>query len=122
MAVVAAGIDADTAAVGLTVRAATTVRGANAAGANTAGTGVLAGPAVPRIGAEIAAAVDSAAVLDPNRAVRALADSAPTLDGNELTLAHLAARATVVHIGLEIDTDTAAIGQAGPTGRSVSLG
>jgi len=122
VAVVAARIDADTAAVGLTVRAATTVRGANATVANTADAGVLTGPAMPRIGAEIAAAVDRAAILDPDRAVRALADSAPTLHGNELTLANLAARATVVHIGLEIDTDTAAIGQAGPTRRGVALG
>jgi hypothetical protein len=77
---------------------------------------------VSGIGGEVAAAVDSAAILDPDRAVRALADAAPALDGNKLTLANLAARATVVHIGLEIDTDTAAIGQAGLTGRGVALG
>ncbi|MDF3043701.1 MAG: hypothetical protein K0Q71_6407, partial [Thermomicrobiales bacterium] len=99
MTVVAAGIDADAAAVGLTFGAATTARGANATAANTAGAGVLAGAAVCGIGGEIAAAVDRSAVLNPDRAVRALADSAPTLDGNELTFSNLAARATVVHIG-----------------------
>jgi len=77
---------------------------------------------VSGIGGEIAAAIDSAAKGDTDRAVRALADSAPALDGNELTLAYLAAGATVVHIGLEIDTDTTAVGQAGPTGRGVALG
>jgi hypothetical protein len=122
VAVVAAGIDADTSAVGLTFGAAATARGANATAADATGTGVLAGPAVRGIGAEIAAAVDRSAVLNPDRAVRALADSAPTLDGNELTFANLAARATVVHIGLEIDTDTATVSQAGLTARGVALG
>ena len=121
MAVVAARIDADTVAVGLTLRAATAARGANATAADTAGAGVLAGAAVSGIGGEVAAAVDGAAILDTDRAVRALADSAAALDGNELALANLAARATVVHIGLEIDTDTAAVGQAGLTGRGVAL-
>jgi hypothetical protein len=120
MAVIAARIDADTAAVGLTLRAAT-ARGANATAANTAGAGVLAGPAVFRIGGEVAAAVDSAAILDTDRAVRALADPAPALDGDEFTLANLAARPTVVHVGLEIDADTAAVSQTGLTGRSVAL-
>ncbi len=115
MAVVAARIDADTAAVGLTLCAATAARGANATAANTAGAGVLAGAAVFGIGGEVAAAIDSAAIRDTDRAVRALADSAPALDGNELALANLAAGATVVHIGLEIDADTAAVGEAGLT-------
>jgi hypothetical protein len=122
MAVVAAGIDADTSAVGLTFGAATTARGAYATAADATGTGGLAGPAMSRIGAEIAATIDRAAIRNTNRAVRALADSAPTLDGNELTFANLAARSTVVHIRLEIDTDTAAVGQADPTGRGVALG
>ena len=59
--VVAARIDADTTTVGLTLRAATT-RGANATAANTAGTGVLARPAMFWIGGKVAAAVDSAAI------------------------------------------------------------
>jgi hypothetical protein len=103
VAVVAAGIDADTAAVGLTFGAATTIRGANAAAANAAGTGITAGPAVCGIRGEIAAAVDRAAKLDPDRAVRPLADAAAALDRHELTLANLATRTTVVHIGLKID-------------------
>jgi len=74
-----------------------------------------------RIGGEVSAAVDRAAILDPYRAVRALADSAPALDGNEAALANLAARPTVVHIGLEIDADSSAVGQTGPTGRGVAL-
>jgi hypothetical protein len=76
---------------------------------------------VSGIGGEIAAAIDSAAKGDTDRAVRALADSAPALDGNEFTLAYLAAGATVVHVGLEIDADTAAVGQAGLTGRGLAL-
>jgi hypothetical protein len=121
MTVVAAGIDADTAAVGLTLRAAAAIC-ANATAANTTGAGVLAGPAVSGIGGEVATAVDGAAIRDTDRAVRALADSTPALDGNEIALAYLAAGATVVHIGLEIDTDAAAVGQAGFTGRGVALG
>jgi hypothetical protein len=121
MAVVAARIDADTVAVGLTLRAAS-ARSANATAANTAGAGVLTGAAVFGIGGEVAAAVDGAAKGDTNRAVCALADSAAALDGNELTLTNLAAGATVVHIRLEIDTDTAAVGEAGLTGQGVALG
>ena len=79
------------------------------------------GAAVSGIGGEVAAAVDGAAILDTDRAVRALADAAAALDGNEPTLANLAARATVVHIRLEIDADTAAVGQTGLTGQGVAL-
>jgi len=121
MAVVAAGIDADTVAFGLTLRAATPTGGANATAADTAGAGIRAGSAVFRIGGEVAATIRDTAILDADRTVRALAHSAPALDGNESTLANLAARSTVVHIGLEIDADTAAVGQTVLTGRSVAL-
>jgi hypothetical protein len=121
MTVVAARIDADTAAVGLAHRAATAARGANPTAANTAGAGIRAGPAVFGIGGEIAAAILDAAILDTDWAVCALADSAPALDGNEPALANLPARSTIVHIGLEIDADTAAIGQTGLTGRGIAL-
>jgi hypothetical protein len=74
------------------------------------------------IGGEVAAAVDSAAVLHPDRAVCPLADATPAFDGNELTLANLATRSTVVHVGLEIDADAAAVGQTLFTGRGIALG
>jgi hypothetical protein len=74
-----------------------------------------------RIGGEVTAAVLDAAILDTDRAVRALADSAPALDRNETALANLAARSTIVHIGLEIDADSSTVGQTGVTGRSVAL-
>jgi hypothetical protein len=121
MAVVAARIDADATAVGLARRAGTAVRGAHATAANSASAGIRASPAVFGIGGEIAAAVLDAAILDTDWAISALADPAPTLDRNETALANLAARPTIVHIGLEIDADTAAIGQTGLTGRSVAL-
>jgi hypothetical protein len=109
MAVVAARIDADTATVGLTLRAAIAARGAYATAANTTGAGMIAGSAMSGIGGEVAAAVDDAAILNTDRAVRALADAAPALDGNEAAFANLAAIPTVIHIGLEIDADTAAV-------------
>jgi len=59
---------------------------------------------------EVATTIDRAAVLDPDRAGGALADAAPALDGDEATLANLAARSTVVQIGLEIDADPTAVG------------
>ena len=117
MAIVATGIDADAVAFGLTLRAATAAHGADATAADTAGAGIGAGSAVRGIGGEVAAAVDSAAILDTDGAVGALADSAAALDGNELTLADFAARPTVVHIRLEIDADTAAVGEPRRTGR-----
>ena len=122
MLVVAARIDADTTAVGLTLRAAAT-RGAYATAANTAGTGLLARPAMFGIGGEVAAAVDGAAIRHTDGAIRTLADSAPALDGNEITLANLAARPTVVQVGLEIDAG-AGPGQSGEpclTGRGIAL-
>jgi len=73
------------------------------------------------IGREVATTIDRAAVLDPDRAGGALADAAPALDGDEATLANLAARSTVVQIGLEIDADPTAVGQSALTGRSVGL-
>jgi hypothetical protein len=97
MAVVTAGIDADTAAVSLSLGAAST-RGANATAANAASTGISTGSAVSRIGGEVTATIHRAAVLDTDRAVRALADAAAALDGNEIAFAHLAARATVVQV------------------------
>jgi hypothetical protein len=97
MLIVAARVDADATAVSLTLRA-TTVRGANTSSANATGARLLTAAAMFGIGGEVTAAVDGAAILDPYRAVRALADTAPALDGNELTLAHLAARSTVIHI------------------------
>ena len=121
MLIVAAGIDANTAAVGLTLCAATAVRSTNAGAADTAGTGVLTGAAMCGIGGEVAAAVDGTAILDPYGAVRPLADSAPALDRDEVALAHLAARPAIVHVRLEIDAGTAAVGQAVLTGRSVTL-
>jgi hypothetical protein len=62
------------------------------------------------IGGEVAAAVSNAAILHTDRAVCPLADSAPALDGNEATLANLATRPTVAHIGLQIDAGAAAVG------------
>ena len=122
MAVVAARIDADAAAVGLTLGAQPPPPVAQTPPPQTPlAQAFCAGAAVLRIGGEIAAAVDRAAIRHTDRAVRALADSAAALDGDELTLADLAARPTVVHIGLEIDADTAAVGQPGLTGRGVAL-
>ncbi|HEX5992125.1 MAG TPA: hypothetical protein VFY70_06110 [Thermomicrobiales bacterium] len=120
MLIVTAGVDADAAAVSLT-RRATIARSANASSANAAGTRLLTAAAMCGIRGEVAAAVDRAAVLDPYRAVCPLADSAPALDRDEVALAHLAARPAIVHIRLEIDADTAAVGQSVLTGRSVSL-
>jgi hypothetical protein len=121
MLVVAARVDADAAATGLALRATTATSGTNPAAANAAGARLLTGSAVFGIGGEVAAAVDSAAILDTNGAVCALADPAPALDRNEVTLAHLAARATVVQIGLEIDADAGAVGKPRLTCRSVAL-
>ena len=123
MLIVAAGIDADTVAFGLALRAATAARDTNATIADATGAGVLTGSAMFGIGGEVAAAVSDAAILHTDRAVRALADAAPALDGNEATLANLATRATVAHIGLEIDAGAGARAIREPclTGRGVGL-
>jgi hypothetical protein len=110
VAVVAARIDADTAAVALTLTAAITTRSADATAADAADAGLLTGSAVFGIGGEVAAAVDSAAILHADGAVCALADPAPAFDRDESALAQLAARSTVVQIGLEIDADASAVG------------
>jgi hypothetical protein len=110
MGVVAARIDADAATIALPLRAAIATGGANTTAANSAGTGLLTTSAVFGIGGEVAAAVDSTAILHTDRAVRPLADAAPALDGNEATLANLATRPTVVQIGLQIEAAAAAVG------------
>jgi len=120
MTVVTARIDADAAAVGLTLRAGT-AGGANATAADTAGAWIGAGPAVFRIGGEVAAAVSDTAILHTDGAVCPLADPAPALDGNEPTLADLAARTAVVHIRLEIDAGAATVGEPRLAGRGVAL-
>jgi hypothetical protein len=109
MLVVAARVDADAAAVSLT-RGAAATRGAHTAAANTAGAGLLTASAVFGIRGEVAAAVDSAAILHTDGAVCALADPTPALDRNKPAFAHLAARPTVVQIGLDIDADASAVG------------
>jgi hypothetical protein len=76
---------------------------------------------VSGIGGEVAAAVRDAAILDTDRAVRALADAAAALNGNEPTLANLTARSTVIEVGLEIDAGTAAVSQTGLTRRGIAL-
>jgi hypothetical protein len=109
MLVVAARVDADSAAVSLTRGAATATRGTNAAAADAAGARLLTDSTVMRIRGEVAAAVDSAAILDTDRAVCTLADAVSAFDWNEATLAHLAARPTVIEIGLEIDAGACAV-------------
>jgi hypothetical protein len=100
--IVATRVDADTTAIDLILRAVAADWGAHATVADAAGTGIGAGSAVCGIRGEIAAAVDRAAILDPYRAVGALTDTTPALDGHELTFANLAARSTIVHIGQKI--------------------
>jgi hypothetical protein len=110
MGIVAARIDADTVTFGLTLRTATAAGAADAATTNTTSTWILAGTAMSGIRGEVPATVDSAAVLHTNGAVCTLADSAPTLDGNETALADLAAGPAVVHVGLQIDAGAGAFG------------
>jgi hypothetical protein len=110
MGIVAARIDADTVTFGLTLRTASAAGAANAATTNTTSTWILAGTAMSGIRGEVPATVDSAAVLHTNGAVCTLADSAPTLDGNETALADLAAGPAVVHVGLQIDAGAGAFG------------
>jgi hypothetical protein len=100
MGIVAARIDADAAAIGLTLRAARATRGANTTVANTAGTGLLTAAAVFGIRGEVAAAVSNAAILNTDGAVGPLADAAPALDRDQTALADLTAGPTVVQIGL----------------------
>ena len=123
MRIVAARIDAHTAAVGLGFAAATAAPGANATAADSAGARVLARAAVFGIRGEIAAAVDGAAICHTDWAVRALAHAAPAFDGNESTLADLAARPTVVQIGQQIDAGAGvwAVSQPCLTRRGVGL-
>jgi len=121
MGIVAARIDADTVTFGLPLRAATATGAADAATTNTTSTWILAGTTVSGIRGEVAATVDSAAVLHTDGAGCTLADSAPALDGNETALADLAACPTVVQIGLEIDADSGAVGLPRLTGGDVAL-
>ena len=109
MGIVAARIDADTVTFGLTLLTASTAGAADPATTNTISTWFLAGTAMSGIRGEVPATVDSATVLHTNGAICTLADSAPALDGNETALADLAARPTVVHVGLQIDAGTRAI-------------
>jgi hypothetical protein len=110
MGIVTARINADAATIGLTLAAGVSTRVANATAADAAGAGLLTGSAVFGIGGEVAAAIDSAAILHTDGAVCALADSAPALDRDEIAFAHLAARPAVAQIGLEIDAGAGAVG------------
>jgi hypothetical protein len=110
MGIVAARIDADAAAIGLALRAGRATLGANTIIANSAGTGLLTAAAVLGIGGEVAAAVDRAAILHTDGAVRPLADATPAFDRDQTALADLATGPTVVQIGLKIDADAAAVG------------
>jgi hypothetical protein len=110
MGIVAARIDADAATISLTLRAAIATVGANTTVANSAGTGLLTAAAVLGIGGEVAAAVDSTAILHPDGAVGTLTDATPALDRNQTALADLATGPTVVQIGLKIDADATAVG------------
>jgi hypothetical protein len=120
MGIVAARIDADTVTFGLTLRTAS-AGAADAATTNTTSTWILTGTAMSGIRGEVTATVDSAAVLHTNGAVCTLADSAPALDGNETALADLAAGPAVVHVGLQIDAGTGAVGEPRLTGRGFAL-
>jgi hypothetical protein len=109
MGIVAARIDADAAAIGLTLPAGRATFGANTIAANSAGTGCLTAAAVFGIGGEVTTAVDSAAILHTDGAVRPLADAAAALDSDQTALADLAAGPAVVQIGLKIDAGAAAV-------------
>jgi hypothetical protein len=103
MVVVAAGIDADAAAVGLARQAAATWT-ADAAAADSTCARIGTGSAVIRIGGEVAAEVDRAAVLESDRAIGADALAITAVDGHQIAGTDLATDATVFEIGLQVDT------------------
>lgn len=103
MLVVAAGGDAFAVALDLAFGAGAPRRDAGAARADTAGARVAAGAAVGRVGGQIAAAVDRAAVFDTDRAARPDALAATALHRDEAALADGSAGSAVVQIRLHID-------------------
>jgi hypothetical protein len=99
-------------ALGSDARAVLTV-GENAGVPRYRATDVAAGPAVLVIAAQVATQGGRPAILLIDRAIRPLADSAAALHTDEATLADGSAGPAVLHVRLQVDAITAAVGLTG---------